>query len=421
MDKITSSPGEETKTFRAEESDEIADGRPRDRRLLPAIAARSAELPVPRLRASRLFQSVLVGGFECASHRHRRNRRLDLQTSTGHAQWPLQDYRALGRHGIRTARDGLRWHLIEREAGRYDWSSFLPLLHAARESGTEVLWDLCHYGWPDCLDIWEPEFIDRFAAFAAAAARLVREETDTVANYVPVNEISYWAWAGGSKGSINPHAKGRGDALKTVLIRAAIAAIASIRAVDSGARIVVAEPAIHVVPRSENIIHIRAAQDYTTAQYAALDGLTGRSRPELGGRADNVDIIGLNYYIDNQWVNGGLPIALDDPRLRPLRDILQTVHARYGKPLLLAETGMEGNLRHAWLRIVATEVAAAQAAGVPVEGLCLYPVTDYPGWANNRHCATGLFGFPDAKGQRPIFPPLAEEVALLNANLRPAT
>ena len=40
--------------------------------------------------------------------------------------------------------------------GRYDWSSFLPMLRAARETGTQVLWDLLHYGWPDDLDIWRP-------------------------------------------------------------------------------------------------------------------------------------------------------------------------------------------------------------------------------------------------------------------------
>jgi hypothetical protein len=35
------------------------------------------------------------------------------------------------RHGLLTVRDGLRWHLIEREPGRYDWSSWLPMLEAA--------------------------------------------------------------------------------------------------------------------------------------------------------------------------------------------------------------------------------------------------------------------------------------------------
>ena len=44
--------------------------------------------------------------------------------------------RALARHGIRTVRDGLRWPFIETSPGRYDWSSWLGQLRAARETGT---------------------------------------------------------------------------------------------------------------------------------------------------------------------------------------------------------------------------------------------------------------------------------------------
>jgi beta-glucosidase/6-phospho-beta-glucosidase/beta-galactosidase len=391
-----------------------------ERRLHAVIAAHAAGLPAPSLRESRLFRGLLMGGFECSSHRRQDRRRLDLLASTGHAEFAAEDYRGLARYGIRTVRDGLRWHLIERVPGRYDWSSFLPMLHAAREAGTEVIWDLCHYGWPDWLNIWAPGFVDRFAAFAAAAARLVRDETDGAATYVPVNEISYWAWAGGSLGYINPHAKKRGTPLKVQLIRAAIAAVEAIRAVDPRARIAFAEPAIHVIPKSDRQADVRAARGYTDAQFEALDFLTGRSRPELGGRADYVDIVGLNYYLHNQWIDGGLPMALDHPKFRPLRDILAAAHSRYGKPVFLAETGIEGDLRGAWLRIMATEVAAAQAGGVPVEGICLYPVTDYPGWVDARHCPTGLLGFPDTDGARPVFEPLARELALLGEQLVPA-
>src|SRR5690606_27821408 len=105
---------------------------------------------------------------------------------TGHDRWAAEDYAALQRHGIRTVRDGLRWHLIERLPGEYDWSSVLPQLRAANACGTQVIWDLCHYGWPEGLDIWRPRFVERFARFAAAAARLVREESDAVPFYAPI-------------------------------------------------------------------------------------------------------------------------------------------------------------------------------------------------------------------------------------------
>jgi hypothetical protein len=96
-----------------------------------------------------------------------------------------QDYRQLAEHGIRAARDGVRWHLVEASPGRYDWSAVLPLLRAAEATGTRVVWDLCHYGWPDHVDIWSPGFVDRFAAYAAAFARLHLEETGPAAPGLP--------------------------------------------------------------------------------------------------------------------------------------------------------------------------------------------------------------------------------------------
>ena len=53
---------------------------------------------------------------------------------------------------------------------------------------------------------------------------------------------------------------------------------------------------------------------------------------------------------------------------------------------------------------------AALEEGVPVDGICLYPVADYPGWSNGRHCKVGLLGFPDKVGQRPVHTPLADEL-----------
>jgi hypothetical protein len=379
-----------------------------------AIEARAAALGAPSLPCAPpgLFDSFFMGGFDCATHRRRDGRRLDLTAATHHDVNAAADYRMLGEHGIRTVRDGLRWHLIETAPGYYDWSSFLPMLRAAREAGTQVIWDLAHWGWPDDLDIWTPAFIKRFARFARAAAQVVRNETDTVPFYVPVNEISFWSWAGGSLGFVSPLACDSGDELKAILVQAAIAAIEAVWDVDPRTRIVHAEPAINVVPRSPRSQDIVAARRYTLLQFEALDFLSGRSKPELGGRPEYVDVVGVNYYLHNQWRDGDLPISVDHPDYRPFRDLLAALHERYRRPLLVAETGIEGALRPAWLRIMCHEVAQARSSGVPVEGMCLYPILDYPGWEDDRDCPTGLFGSVDAAGRRPLHQPLAEELRL---------
>lgn len=355
-----------------------------------------------------LFRSFFLGGFECSTHRRRDGRRLDLLAGTRHDRLAAADYQALREHGIAAARDGLRWHLIEQAPGEYDWSSVLPMLRAAETAGVQVIWDLCHYGWPDDLDIWSPAFVERFAAFAAAAARLVREETVAAPFYCPINEISFWSWAGGEMGRINPGARRQGGALKRQLVRAAIAAIRAIRAEDPRARFITAEPLIHVVAGTKRAA--RHAETYRLFQFEAVDLLSGRAEPELGGAADLIDIIGVNYYPDNQWYHGGPTVPLGHHAYRPLSDMLAEAHQRYGRPLLIAETGAEGSARAAWLHYVCAEVEAARAAGVPVGGLCLYPVLDYPGWDNGRICQAGLFSMAGPAGERAVFPPLAQEL-----------
>ena len=122
------------------------------------------------------LRSYFMGGFESSTKLRPDGRRLDLIDSTGHGRWCFEDYRALVRHGIGAARDGLRWHLIERSPGLFDWSSALPQISAARACGVQVIWDLCHYGWPDWLDIWSADFVVSFTRFAKEAARIIRAD-----------------------------------------------------------------------------------------------------------------------------------------------------------------------------------------------------------------------------------------------------
>lgn len=360
-----------------------------------------------------LNKSFWIAGFECSCHRRGDGRRLDLLAATRHDRFALSDYARLRQAGIGTARDGVRWHLVERSPGRYEFGSLLPMVRAARETGIQVIWDLCHYGWPDGLDIFGPEFVDRFADYARAVARVIAEETaqetDEPAAYCPLNEISFWSWAGGEVAYLNPCATGRGFELKVQLVRASLAAIDAIRSVDPRARILHAEPAIHILPNPDPG-HRGDAEGFRRAQFQAWDMLAGRLWPQLGGDERYLDVLGVNYYPHNQLVLGGPTVWRDDPRYRPFRDILLEVWERYGRPLIVSETGAEGAERASWLRYVAQEVRAARNAGVPVGGICLYPILDHPGWDDDRHCETGLWGLATPEGHREICLPLAQEL-----------
>lgn len=355
------------------------------------------------------FRSFFMAGFECSSHRRPDGLRLDLIRSTAHDRLALADYRACAAHGLITIRDGLRWHLIERPDGSYDWSSWIPMVEAAAQAGVEVIWDMFHYGSPDHLDQGGEAFVEALARFAGEAVRVHRSVTGAAPLVVPINEISFFTWAVRT-GYFPPAGPDLHGWFKRHLVRAAIAAARAMREVDPGCRFYWAEPLIHIAPQTRDEAARERAEQARLGQFEAYDMLTGRSAPELGGSEDLVDALGLNFYPDNQWYHRGSTIPLGHHDFRPLGDMLGEAAERYGKPIFIAETGAEGSARAVWLHYVCAEVRAATRRGVRCDGICLYPVTAYPGWDNLRHAEVGLFTTPHADGTRRSFVPLAEEL-----------
>jgi glycosyltransferase involved in cell wall biosynthesis len=359
---------------------------------------------------SMLFRSFFIGGIEASTHRLRSGRRLDIIDSTEHARFFRQDYSRLQSMGMQTLRSAIRWHLIEKRPGLYDFSSVLPMVRAACEMKMQVIWDLCHYGWPDDLDIFRPEFVTRFAKMVSAFAQLIAAETDEIPFFCPVNEISFFAWCGGDVAGLNPFARGRGPELKVQLARAAIEAIEAIWQVLPQARITHIDPVIHIVANPTRPEDRPGVEAYRLAQYEAWDMISGRRWPQIGGDPKYLDILGINYYWNNQWMHNGPTLDRSHPLYRRFYHIVREVYERYERPIFVAETGIEGDARPEWLCYICGELAEAIAAGVPVEGLCLYPIFNHPGWDDDRHCECGLWGYADENGDRPIHEPLAAEV-----------
>jgi hypothetical protein len=355
------------------------------------------------------FASFFQAGFECSSHRRRDGVRLDLLRATSHDRHVLQDYRQLSELGFRTLRDGLRWHLIEESRGRYDWSSWLPALEAAEQVGLEIIWDLFHYGSPDCVDQAAPDFPERFTEFAVAALEVQRSVSARPPIVCPMNEINFLSWAvdDGYFPQIGPKQRGW---FKQQLVRTAISATKAIKQNWPESTIVWAEPLIHIAPHDRRRATLQKAERNLQGMYESYDWIMGLAKPELGGDPSLVDVVGWNFYPHNQWYYKGPTIPMGHHEYRPLADMLVEVAERYGKPLFLAETGAEGSGRAAWLHYVCDEVRDALRRGAQVEGICLYPVTAYPGWDNSRHCEVGLLSTIGSDGKREVYQPLFDEL-----------
>jgi glycosyltransferase involved in cell wall biosynthesis len=132
--------------------------------------------------------------------------------------------------------------------------------------------------------------------------------------------------------------------------------------------------------------------------------------PQIGGHPKYLDVLGINYYHNNQWIHNGPPIDRFHPLYRPFSQLVREVYERYERPLFIAETGIEDEARPNWLRYIGDEVATVIAAGVPMEGICLYPIFCHPGWDNDRYCHNGLWEYADETGQRALYEPLAREL-----------
>jgi hypothetical protein len=357
----------------------------------------------------KVFASFFQAGFESSSHRRRDGVRLDLIRATGHDKHVLQDYRLCRKLGFSTIRDGLRWHLIEKSPGKYDWSSWRPALEAAERTGVQVIWDLFHYGSPDHVDQAADDFPERFTEFAVAALELQQSISRRPPLVCPLNEISFMSWAVEVDyfPRVGPSEVGW---FKRQLVRTAISAAQAIRNRWPNATIVWAEPLVHIAPHGHRRAVVRAAEAARQGQFEAYDWITGRAEPELGGDPSLVDLIGLNFYPHNQWYLDGPTIPMGHHEYRPLADMLLEVADRYGKPIFLSETGAEGSGRPSWLHYVCNEVRDAMDRGAAIEGICWYPITAYPGWDNSRHAEAGLLSTVTSDGSRHVDQRLFEEL-----------
>lgn len=378
-----------------------------------------------------------MGGFEGADHLDPVGRPLDMAHAHGHMDQLEADYARAAGAGLRTVRESIGWRLCETAPGVFDLSRPLRMARCARRQGVQILWTLMHYGTPPDVDLREDAVIERFAAFAAAVAGVLGQESDEPPVYTLVNEISFLSWAVSHTNLLGAYQQAPGDAVQSTrssgyevkrrLVRATLAATDAVRRIDARARFLQVEPLVHVVAPDEKPELAQLAEQVASYQWQAWDLLAGKAEPGLGGSSDMLDLLGINHYHSGQWeveTERRLWWHARDPRRRGLDELLHDAWRRYRRPMLLSETSHVGAGRGPWLSDVASQVEQARAEGVPVLGVCLYPLVDRPDWndaAAWHH--SGLWDVaPQQQGahthlQRVLHRPYARMLALWQARL----
>jgi len=352
------------------------------------------------------LNSFLMGGFECADHINRSGERINLQSETHHHIRVAEDYAALKRIGISVVREGVCWSEVEIKPFVFDFSRLLPFFKAAREYNIQIIWDLCHFGYPNDLIPTHPKFVARFVFFCEQFLRFHLHYSNRRPWLVPINEISFLSWHSGDMRGTVPFAVNAGWDIKYHLCRAKIEGIKALKAIEPTTVVMVVEPLVKIHAAEEPLDPDHLAE-INTYQYQAMDIVLGRQCPELGGGENLVDALGFNYYYNNQWNHLNVPLPWPDIEKKhtPFRELLKEAYSRYGKPIILTETGHFGKDRNLWLEEISQECEKALENGIDLRGICIYPVIDRPDWDDlSSYSNCGIWDLDVSKNRIPYLP-----------------
>lgn len=355
------------------------------------------------------FSSFWMGGYECSDKLNAFGNRVDFLSLTGHLELLHEDYRSLQPFNIKTVREGIRWSQVEKRPYEYDFSTVSYMMDCAEERGIQQIWDICHFGFPDDLTPLHPYFPRRFAALCRAFVEFYRSKNKSnVLIVTPINEVSFLSWLGGDVRGTSPFCVGQGWEVKYRLMKAYLEGVMAMKEIDPGIRILTTEPLISRVPvfnpTDEQVAEAQKIHDY---QFQIFEILAGRMCPELGGRPEFIDLLGFNFYYNNQSVVGtweilDWKISNEDPRWRTLSSLFKEMYDRYSRPIVLSETSHPGIHRPQWIKMIGEECLLSLEMGIPLWGICLYPIVDRPDWDDlNLWHRSGLWDEQGKPGNSP--------------------
>lgn len=334
-----------------------------------------------------------------------------------------EDLGLLRRLNANAYRFSLEWSRLEPEPGRFDDQAFARYalwLERLSAAGIRPMACLHHWSEPAWLLERHPDgWLEEGAceAFLAFAAEAVRRLADRCSDWLVFNEPMNYAVAGYGAGHFPPgrrllwNANGAFNReLVPRLARAHERAAALLKARNPASRIGVALNMADVKPATGSARDAAAAERWDWFMH----------RQFLERTASSLDFIGVNYYTSVYVKAAPLPYGLpmgtlpgyaeferglgplfkllggrpqDEPRtslgwtVAPdgLYRVLRSVHARFGKPLIVTENGMAdtpGLSRESFLREHLRAVLKALGEGCDVRGYLHWSLLDNWEWGS---------------------------------------
>ncbi|HLL89157.1 MAG TPA: family 1 glycosylhydrolase [Tepidisphaeraceae bacterium] len=367
----------------------------------------SAVTPAPRPAVATVdslpFKQFIWGaGLECSFLPHLNVDQFDW---TQHNTFWKEDLkRAKDECGITHLRYAFPWHKLETSPGKFDWSYADERIEYADKMGITFLLDVMHFGTPLWLKqaVGDPEFPEALERFSHA---LVSRYASSVNTFCPFNEPLVSALFSGDFGFWPPHSrKWRGYMpVLSRIVQAVSRGIRAIREASPGATVLLCDAAENYKTRDAELKQEVARRNLR--RFVVMDLLTGRvyrhhplfawltsyGMSELDlewfkTHQQTPDVLGLDYYQHSDWqlekVAGGTVRQRRADSPVGLYGIGKAYYDRYGIPIMLTETSIEGQPinREIWLEDTVDHIRRLREEGIPMLGYIWWPMLDQLDW-----------------------------------------
>jgi len=340
----------------------------------------------------------IIGAFE-STYLPRHDR--DIFESTAHdVQWK-QDLQLLTECGVSRLRYPVRWHRVEAEEGVFNWQDTDKVLHYLRDNGFRPIVDLVHHtSYPRWMEggFADPRFRTAYLRYTEEFAR----RYPWVQEYTLFNEPFSTLFLTGHEAIWPPYHKGLDNFVSQILnvLPAVAEASRAYAELLPGAKHVWVDTCEHHTGAGAG------GSAYATManerRFLVLDSFLGKYdgkgydpdgpmaellRDAGGGKLQDlepgrIDVLGLDYYAHCQWHFDDKGGSTPTPYPLPLAQQIYLYWDRYRLPCLLTETNVRGRTsdRATWFKYVLEQCERARQMGVPLEGLCWFPVIDSTDW-----------------------------------------
>ncbi|HSI34550.1 MAG: family 1 glycosylhydrolase [Phycisphaerae bacterium] len=348
-----------------------------------------------------LQKFVWGAGIECSFIPHLN---VDQFEWTQHNKFWRDDFKlAREKLGLTTLRYALPWHQIEVTPGRFEWGMADERVEFARQIGLDLYLDVMHFGTP----LWlkqaagDPEFPEAIERFTDA---LVTRYRSTISTWCPVNEPLVLALFSGDFGFWPPHQrkwKGYMPVLSRI-VQAVSRSIRAIRRAQGDATVLLCDnvenyktriPELAVEVRRRNLRRFlamdlllgRVDRHHPLFNWVTSYGLSELDLEWFRTNPQTPDVLGLDYYPHSDWqlekVNGQIKQRRAENPVG-VYGIGHAYYNRYGLPMMLTETSIEGQPinREIWLEQTVEDCKRLREEGVPMTGYFWWPMVDQVDW-----------------------------------------